>query len=94
MKFRITPHSGHTAPMPPADAIDVLWERLGGRRDGTSFARVGSEISASWGEDAPASMERDERVELGRRAVLAILREVCESTPELELGWFAVGYFR
>jgi hypothetical protein len=94
MKFRIVPHAGHTAPPPPADAIDVLWQRLGGGRDGTSFARVGPEISATWGEDAPASMERDERTELGRRAVLAILREVCESAPELELEWFAVGYFR
>jgi len=94
MKFRITPHSGHAAPAPPAHAIDALWERLGGSRDGMSFARVGPEISATWGEDAPASMERDERIELGRRAVLSILREVCETTPELELEWFAVGYHR
>ena len=94
MKFRITPHVGHAAPVPPGDAIDLLWQRLGASRDGTSFTRIGHEISASWGEDVPASMERDERVEVGRRAVLATLREVCESTPELELGWFAVGYFR
>jgi hypothetical protein len=94
MKFRITTHAGHAAPVPPGDAIDVLWQRLGASRNETTFARVGHEISASWGEDVPASMERDERAEIGRRAVLAIVREVCESTPELELGWFAVGYFR
>jgi hypothetical protein len=80
--------------MPPDDAIDVLWQRLGTSRDGTTFARVGAEISATWGEDVPASMARDERAELGRRAVLAILRDVCESAPELELDWFAVGFFR
>jgi len=45
------------------------------------------------GEDLPASMERDERAEIGRRAVLDIVCDVCESAPELELDWFAVGFF-
>ncbi len=94
MQFRITPHAGHAAPTPPADAIDLLWQRIGASRDGMTFARVGPELSATWGEDAPASMERDERAELGRRAVLAILRDVCESSPDLALEWFAVGFFR
>ena len=95
MKFRITPHSAYTASKRPPEAMDLLWERLAaGRHDGASFARVGPEISATWGEDAPASMARDERTELGRRAVLKILREVCEGTPELEVGWFAVSFFR
>ena len=56
-----------------------------------SFAKAGSEISATWGEDAPVSMERDVRAELGHRAVLGIVRKVCERAPELEWDWFAVG---
>jgi len=35
-------------------------------------------------------MERDEREEVGRLAVLDILQEVCERAPELTLDWFAV----
>ena len=42
------------------------------------------------GEDAPISMERDEREEIGRRAVLDIVRSVCERAPELKSDWFAV----
>jgi hypothetical protein len=74
--------------------MDLLWQRLDRSHDGASFARVGPEISATWGEDVPSSMERDERAELGRRAVLRILRDVCEGAPELELDWFAVSFFR
>jgi hypothetical protein len=36
-------------------------------------------------------MERDVRAELGHRAVLGIVRKVCERAPELEWDWFAVG---
>jgi hypothetical protein len=73
--------------------MDLLWERLEACHDEASFARVGHEICATWGEDVPPSMERHERAELGRHAVLRILREVCERPPELELDWFAVGFF-
>jgi hypothetical protein len=93
VKFRITPHSGTATAKRPADALDLLWERLGTRREETRFAKVGSEIRATWGEGMPASMDRDERAEIGRREVLAILSDVCESAPELKLDWFAVGYF-
>jgi len=74
---------------PPADAIDLLWQRLDVSHDEASFARAGAEIVATWGEDAPSST-RDERAEIGRLAVLEIVRDACERTPELELDWFAV----
>lgn len=55
-----------------------------------SFAKVGAEIRATWRKDARASMERDERAALGRRAVLDIVIDVCERAPELNSDWFAV----
>jgi hypothetical protein len=70
--------------------MDLLWQRLGAKRDGTSFAKVGAEIMATWREDAPASMEHDERVALGRRAVLDIVIGVCERAPKLDSDWFAI----
>jgi len=87
VRFRITRHS---AQKPPADALDLLWPALPQKRDQVSFARVGNEVRATWGEDAPVSMERDERVEMGRRAILGILRDVCDRTPELKFEWYAV----
>jgi len=72
--------------------MDLLWQRLADSRNETSFAKVGSEIWATWAVDAPSSMERDERAEIGRRAVLEIVRDACERTPELELDWFAIGF--
>lgn len=87
MQFNITPHSAYD---PPADAVELLWQRLGPRRDGVSFARVGAQITARTGEDAPVSMTRDERGEIGRRAVLNAVREVCEGAPELNSDWYAV----
>jgi hypothetical protein len=89
VKFRITRHSAFK---PPDDAIELLWQRLGARRDEVSFAMVGDEIRASVGEDAPVAMTRDERVEIGRGAILAILLDVCELAPELKSDWFAVSF--
>jgi hypothetical protein len=87
VQFRITPHS---ALAPPPDALELLWQQLGGDHEDVSFAKVGSEITATTGEDAPVSMTVDERVEIGRRAVLDIVREICEQAPELRSDWFAV----
>jgi hypothetical protein len=87
MTFKITRHSGFAA---PADAFDLLWQRLDPKRDGVRFTRVGAGIRATWTEDAPISLERYEREEVGRRAVLDIVCEVCERTPELESDWFAI----
>lgn len=87
MKFRITCHSGFE---PPADALELLWQQLGADRDDVSFTKAGTEIRATVGEDAPVSMTRDERAEIGRRAVLDVVLGVCEQAPELKSDWFAV----
>ena len=91
MTFGITLHAGSAAPV---DALDLLWQRLEGKRDDARFDRVGVEISATWEEDVSSSMERDEREEVGRRAVLDIVRDVCERAAELESDWFAVSALR
>jgi len=87
VEFRISLHSGFAA---PANALELLSEQLGASRDGARFATTGTEIRASLTEDGPVSMERDEREDIGRRAVLEIVREVCERAPVLEPDWFAV----
>jgi hypothetical protein len=88
VRFAVTLHSGSRA---PRDALTLLWKRLEGRRfEDVSFSRGGSEIRAETGADAPVSMERDERAEVGRAAVLGCVREVCERAPELKSDWFAV----
>jgi hypothetical protein len=87
VQFKITPHSGFD---PPADALELLWQRLGPSREEVSFAKIGAEITARTGEDAPVSMTRDERLEVGRRAVLDAVRDVCEGASDLKSDWFAV----
>jgi len=87
MRFKITYHSGHK---PPEDALDLLAQRLGPRREDVSFVKVGGEIWATVEADAPVSMTQDERADIGRRAVLAVVREVCEGATELNSDWFAV----
>jgi hypothetical protein len=87
VRFRIAPHSGQGA---PPDAIERLAVRLGSSVEDAFFVKVGNEILATWGEDAPVAMERDEREELGRLALLGIIEEVCEETPDLRADWFAV----
>jgi hypothetical protein len=90
VKLSITSHAGFRGSARPPEALELLAQQLGARRDEVSFAKVGSEIVATWGEDVPSSMERDERAEIGRSVVLEIVRDVCERTPELRLDWFAV----
>jgi hypothetical protein len=87
VQFRITPHSAFA---PPVDALDLLWRHLGTERDEVSFERAGPEITATTGEDAPVSMTRDERIHIGRRAVLKVVCDVCAEAPELRSDWFAV----
>jgi hypothetical protein len=91
MTFRITRHSGFAA---PADAFDLLWQRLDANLDGTRFTKVGAGIRATWGGDMPSSIERHEREEIGRRAVFDIVCDVCERAPELKADWFAVSALR
>lgn len=87
MKFRITRHATGS---PPEDALDLLSSRIGKRREDVVFARVGGEIRANLNRDEPVAMTRDDRTEVGRRAVLEIVEDVCESAPELKLDWYAV----
>lgn len=87
MKFKITRHA---AVSPPEHALDLLEQRLGRRRKGVSFVRVGSEIKANVNRDDPVNMTQDERTDVGRRAVLEIVSELCEHDPDLELEWYAV----
>lgn len=91
MRFRISRHSGFAA---PADAVDLLWQHLGAKRDEASFAKAGSMIRAEWGADAPASLKRDEREEIGRGVLLEIVRDICERTPGLKSDWYAISPFR
>jgi hypothetical protein len=85
--FTITLHSGFAA---PPDALERLSERLGRSRGAARFTAGVAEIRATWGADVAVSMERDEREEIGRLAVLEIVRDACEQTPDLKLDWFAV----
>lgn len=87
MKFKIT---RHVATSPPEQAIDLLAERIGSRRKGVSFERVGGEIRANINRDDPVYMTQDERVDIGRRAVLEIVSELCARDADLEIDWFAV----
>jgi hypothetical protein len=87
VRFRITHHSGFAA---PADALDLLCERLGPRREDIWFTKVGDQISAVTEEDAQVSMTRDERLEIGRRTVLDVVCDACDGAPGLKSDWFAV----
>jgi hypothetical protein len=88
MKYRITRHSTGAA---PDDALDRLSERLGSKREEVFFARVGTEIRATIrDDDAPVAMTHDERSDIGRRAVLEVVSDVCERVPDLKLDWYAV----
>jgi hypothetical protein len=89
VKFKITRHSGFA---PPEDALDLLWQRLGANHEGIRFTRVGSALIATVGEDAPVSMTRDERADIGRRAILEVVLDTCERAPDLKSDWFAVSF--
>jgi hypothetical protein len=87
VRFRITRHSGFAS---PSDAIDLLSERLGAKRDDASFARIGVEIRASWGEEMRVSAAREQAAEAGRGKVLGIVCDVCDGDPALRSDWYAV----
>jgi hypothetical protein len=87
MRFKITHHSGFPA---PPDALEQLLQRLGPRRESIAFAKVGGEIWSTLEVDAPVSMTHDERADIGRQAVLSVVREICDGAAELQSDWFAV----
>jgi hypothetical protein len=91
MRFRITRHASASA---PEYALDLLSEHIGAKRREVSFARVGHEIRANLDRDEQVAMTQDERADIGRRAVLAIVSDVCERAPELKLDWYAVSAAR
>jgi hypothetical protein len=91
VRFRITRHAGHAlGHAPPADALELLLERLGPRRGGVSFVKVASQITATWNPDMSSGATSDERADIGRRAVLDIVRQVAEGDPGLDPDWYAV----
>jgi hypothetical protein len=87
MRFRITRHASAS---PPEHALDLLAERIGSRREDVRFSRNGPAITASIDRDDPVAMTHDERTDIGRRAVLGAVAEICERAPDLKLDWFAV----
>jgi hypothetical protein len=91
VKFRITRHSGVAS---PSNALDLLAERLGPKREEVSFSTAGSEIRATWGENAQFSRAQEESAEIGRREVLDIVQSACEGDSELRSDWFAVSAVR
>jgi hypothetical protein len=88
--LKITLHHGQRLGSRPESAIDLLWQRLMAGQKGTSFARRGSEIRATWESTAPRAVPRGELNAIARAAVLELVRDTCERAPELEFGWFAV----
>jgi len=87
MGFRVMRHAAMT---PPDRAMGLLNERIPKRHEDVCFSISGDEIGASLDRDESVSVTRDERVEIGRRAVLKALEETCERAPELRLDWYAV----
>jgi len=87
MGFRVMRHAAMT---PPDRAMVLLSERIPKRCEDVCFSISGDEIRASLDGDESVSVTRDERVEIGRRAVLDALEEVCEREPTLALDWYAV----
>ena len=87
MGFRVTRHA---AMIPPERAMGLLSERIPRRHEDVCFTLSGDEIGASLDRDESVSVTSDERVEIGRRAVLDALEEVCERAPALSLDWYAV----
>jgi hypothetical protein len=91
VKFRITRHSGFGS---PPNAIGLLAERLGPKREEVYFSTAGAEITATWGENAQFARAQGESAEVGRREVLDIVQSACEGDPELRSDWFAVSAVR
>jgi hypothetical protein len=87
MRFRVTTH---TAVRPPEGVLDLLGERIPSRQGDVLFSKVGGEIRARLDREDSVWMTQDERIEIGRRAVLEAVGEVCERVPNLKLDWYAV----
>lgn len=61
------------------------------RRDDVIFSTTGGEIFARLDRDEESwSMTRDEQIEVGREAVLRVVGEICDRSPDLKIDWYAV----
>lgn len=87
MVFKVTKHGSGS---PPPNALELLGELIAGRREDAYFKRSGSYITARLDREDPIAMTRDERAEIGRRAILDIIGDVCERTPGMKVDWYAV----
>ena len=91
MEFKITRHSGFSA---PPDALDQLFEVLPARVEGVSFSRAGEGITATWRDDGGISRTEDELAAIGRLEVLEVVCSTCQHEPTLRSDWFAVSVLR
>lgn len=87
MQFKITRHSGFSA---PPDALDQLFERLPARGDAVSFSKASYGITATWEEDGGISRTKEELAAIGRLEVLDVVCATCQHAPALRADWFAV----
>jgi hypothetical protein len=85
--FTITPHAKSGA---PDDALDRLFERIGSRSGDMRFRRTAREIHATPVAEAPSGMEEDVLADIGRRALLKLISDVCEGSPDMRFEWYAV----
>jgi hypothetical protein len=70
--------------------MSLLCERLPRHCEDVCFSMTDGEIGASLDREEFVSETNDERVEIGRRAVLGALEEICDGSPEPKLDWYAV----
>lgn len=91
MKFKITHHSGFSA---PPDALERLFERLPARSDAVSFSKASHGITATWAEDGHGSRPEEELAAIGRLEVLEVVSATCEGDPSLTTDWFAISRLR
>ena len=91
MEFKITRHSGFSA---PPDALDQLFEQLPARVDAVSFSKAGSGITATWRGEGSIHRGEDELAAIGRLEVLDVVSATCQRSPALSADWFAVSLQR
>ena len=72
--------------------MELLFRRLGARRDEIAFTLSGDQIWAKPDEEGGDATARKIRAEAQRRAIFEIISEACERAPELKSDWFAVNY--
>jgi hypothetical protein len=87
MRFTVTRHA---AVKTPEDVLSLLSEHIPARREDVIFSRAGSEISARVDREESVRMTADERIEIGREAVLKAIGELCEHSADLKVDWYAV----